>query len=267
MTGRLLLLGMVAGLIAGVLAFGVARVWGEPPVAAAIALEEAGAATSGHEHGHEHGHGHDDAAGPGVAAPQPSGHSHGDEGEGFSRETQAGIGLFTGIAVFGAALGGILALVFALVQGRASQMSPRATAALIALAGFVAVVLVPQLKYPANPPAVGEGATIGLRTAMFFLMLAISVAGMVLAVAIARASSADRWRGALAGAAAYGAVVLAAGVLLPRINEVPSDFPGDVLWQFRLASLVVEAVLWAGIGLIFGWLVERETRPAIRSFA
>ena len=36
--GRLLLLGMIAGLIAGLLAFGVARVWGEPPVAAAIAL-------------------------------------------------------------------------------------------------------------------------------------------------------------------------------------------------------------------------------------
>lgn len=262
MTARLLLLGMIAGLIAGVLAFGTARVWGEPPIAAAIAIEKAGSAPEGAQV-------HDDAASSGGHEHPASGaahtHSHGDgEGGGISRATQAGIGLFTGAAVYGTALGGLLALILAVVQGRVSHMPPRGTAAVIALLGFIAAVLVPQLKYPANPPAVGHGETIGVRTAMFFLMLAISVAGMVLAVLIARASSAHRWRSGLAGAAVYVAVVLAAGLLLPRIDEVPADFPGSVLWQFRTASLLVEAVLWAAAGLTLGWLVERRagTVPA-----
>lgn len=273
MTGRLLWLGLVAGLIAGVLAFGAARIWGEPPVAAAIALEEAGddPAAAGHQHdhgtdaaaaGHQHDHGTEAAAGHvhdhGATAP---GHSHG-EGAGFSRSTQAGAGLLTGTAVYGTALGGLLALVFAAVQGRVSHLPPRATAALIALAGFVAVVLVPQLKYPANPPAVGHGETIGLRTAMFFLMLAISVAGMVLAVLVGR-GNAQGWRGWLTGAAVYGAVVLMGAMLLPAINEVPVGFPGDLLWRFRTASLGVSAVLWGAVGLIFGWLVDRRAAPPL----
>lgn len=262
MAARLLLLGMIAGLLAGVLAFGAARVWGEPPVAAAIAIEEAGSAASGptpaDDAGHA-GHHHD-----GSPASKIGGHSHGAaEGDGFSRATQSGIGLLTGMAVYGTALGGLLALVFAIVQGRASQLPPRATAGLVALAGFVAVVLIPQLKYPPNPPAVGLGETIGLRTGMFFLMLAISVAAMVLAVLIGRGSD-ERWRGWLTGTAIYAATVLAASVVLPRIDEVPAGFPGDVLWQFRIASVAVQAVLWGAFGLIFGWLVDRRSAFATR---
>lgn len=263
MTARLLLLGMIAGLIAGVLAFGAARVWGEGPVAAAIALEEAASAGQVASVGdHSHLSGGPAAVVQGAEVPAGAIHSHGtaDDGGGISRATQAGIGLFTGMAVYGTALGGVLALVLAVVQGRGSHMPPRATAGLIALLGFTAVVLVPQLKYPANPPAVGNGETIGLRTGMFFLMLAISIAGMALAAAIARAPGADRWRGALTGAAVYGGIVLAAGMLLPRINEVPDSFPASLLWEFRTAALLVDAVLWGAIGLILGWLVERPNR-------
>ncbi|MFT4013702.1 MAG: CbtA family protein [Paracoccus sp. (in: a-proteobacteria)] len=244
---RYLLLGMIAGLLAAVLAFGVARVWGEPPVAAAIALEEA-ATETGAETG---SHGHD---------PATPTHSHGEDEEGgISRQTQAGIGLFTGMAVFGAGLGGLFALAFALVQDRLSHLTARGTAAALAGCGYVALVLVPFLKYPANPPAVGHGETIGLRTQMFFAMMALSLAAMAIAALIGGRAR-DRWRGAVTGGLAYLVLVLAAAMALPAINEVPADFPGDLLWQFRSVSLIVSAVLWAGIGLLFGLLAER--RPA-----
>jgi len=58
------------------------------------------------------------------------------------------------------------------------------------LGGFVAIALVPDLKYPANPPSVGNPETIGIRTELFFVMLVISVAALVLAVALARRLSA-----------------------------------------------------------------------------
>lgn len=253
MTGRYLVLGMIAGLIAGVLAFGVGKVWGEPPVAAAIALEEAGAPAAP-EHAHDHGHDAPTAAA--TAEPEPAGHSHSHgEGEGISRATQAGIGLLTGMAVFGAGLGGLFALVFAFVQGRFSHLGARATAGVMAVLGYVSVVLVPFLKYPANPPAVGHGETIGLRTQMFFAMMALSLIAMVIAVAVAR-SGRDRWRAGILGGLAYLVLVVVAGLVLPAINEVPAGFPGDLLWQFRSVSLVIVAVLWAGIGLIFGQLVQ-----------
>lgn len=254
---RYLLLGMIAGLIAGVLAFGVGRVWGEPPVAAAIALEEAGSAAEAPAAAdHHHGTAPDSA--------EPAGHSHSDEG-GISRATQAGIGLLTGMAVFGAGLGGLFALAFALVQGRFSRLSAPGTAAAMALIGYVTLVLVPFLKYPANPPAVGHGETIGLRTQLYFAMIALSLIALVISVAVAR-GYADRWRGTVLGGLAYVVLMTGAAHVLPAINEVPASFPADLLWQFRSMSLMIEAVLWAGTGLIFGLLVARAQNagPALQ---
>ena len=36
--------------------------------------------------------------------------------------------------------------------------------------------------------------------------------------------------------------------LLPTVDEVPDDFPADLLWRFRTASLTVQSTLWAVIG-------------------
>ena len=45
---------------------------------------------------------------------------------------------------------------------------------------------------------------------------------------------------------------------MPPLNEVPDGFPAVVLWQFRMASLGAQAIMWTVIGLGFGALVERE---------
>lgn len=276
MISHLLLRGMLVGVLAGVLAFGFARVFGEPSVNQAIAFEEA---AGGHSHGDPppapapHSHGADAAAGHAHADGGAAPHSHAaaePEPELFSRGTQSGIGLFTAMVVYGAAMGGLFALVFAFANGRLGSLSPRATSALLALAAFVAITLVPTLKYPANPPAVGDGATIGLRTQLFFVMLALSVAALAGAVVLARALAArhGRWN---AGLIAGGVYVIAIGALLlvlPVVDEVPAGFSATLLWQFRLAALGIQMVLWATLGLAFGAVVEgaftrRPSREAI----
>ncbi|WP_127089389.1 CbtA family protein [Aquabacter cavernae] len=231
MVGNLLLRGMIVGAVAGLLAFGFARVYGEPSVDHAIALEEAASQAKGE-------------------APEP---------EIVSREVQAGIGLFTGIVTFGAALGGLFSLAFAFSYGRLTTLGPRGTAAILALGGFVAVVLVPGLKYPPNPPAVGDPETIAYRTEFFFLMLALSLGALALAVVVARGrwQQLGGWNAALLGGGLY--VVLMAIVVqaLPGINEVPETFPAMLLWEFRMATLGIQAILWATLGLAFGAVAER----------
>jgi predicted cobalt transporter CbtA len=49
----------------------------------------------------------------------------------------------------------------------------------------------------------------------------------------------------------------AVGLALPAVNEVPEQFPAVVLWQFRIASLGAQAIMWATLGLVFGALTER----------
>jgi len=256
MVGTLLLRGMLVGVIAGLLAFGFARVFGEPPVERAIAFEQQHGQTHTQTHAHDQA-GHTHAT-----------ETHAHEPELVSRATQAGFGLLTGVVVYGAAIGGLFALVFAFVYGRVGPFGPRGTAALLALAGFVAIVLVPALKYPANPPSVGAAETIGIRTALYFAMLAISVAAMALAVVLARRFTVDYggWNGGLLAAAAFIAIIAVAHMVLPEIDEVPQQFSATLLWQFRLAALGMQAVLWAALGLVFGVLTERAlTSVPVRS--
>jgi 4-hydroxybenzoate polyprenyltransferase len=87
--------------------------------------------------------------------------------------------------VYSAAFGGLFALVFAFAYGRMpGAFTPRAY--LLATIGFVAIYVVPNLKYPANPPSVGIPATIGIRTALYFSMIAISIAAMACSVSLKR---------------------------------------------------------------------------------
>lgn len=228
---RLLVRGMLFGLLAGLLGFGWSRVCGEPPLDRAIAFEHHMSQARGE-------------------TPEP---------DLVSRTTQAGIGLFTGIVVFSVALGGLFSLAFAVAYGRLGALGPRGTAALLALLGFVVVAVVPALKYPPNPPAVGDPATIGPRTALYFTMLAISLATATFATGLARRLSArlGTWNAILCAALAFIAVIALAECLLPGIDEVPAGFPAAVLWRFRLAALGLHAILWGTLGIGFGIAAER----------
>lgn len=239
MTGHLLVRGMLVGLLAGILAFGFAKTFGEPQIDKAIAFEDQMAQMRGD-------------------AP---------EEELVSREVQSTFGLFTGVVVYSVSLGGIFALVFAYSLGRIGKVGPRGLAALLALAAFVTIIVVPGLKYPANPPSVGDPATIAQRTKLFFLMLLVSVAAAVIAINAARKLIANRglWAGAILGVALYIVIVSVAGSLFPAINEVPEQFSAVLLWKFRVASLGIQLVLWTTLGLVFGAVAERKlSQPRAR---
>jgi magnesium-transporting ATPase (P-type) len=233
-TRSLLIRGMVVGVLAGLLVFFSAHWLGEPQVDRAIAFETSA----------------DQAKGE---APEP---------EVFSRHVQKTAGLLTGTVIFGAALGGIFGLVFAYAYGRVGPARPRALSAFLACIGFVAITFVPSLKYPANPPSVGNPETIGVRTGAFFLMILISVVVMVLSVQLSRhfMRRFGGWNGGILAAVFFIVLVAVPANFLPAIDEVPTGFPADVLWRFRLAAWALQIILWASIGLLFGWFTERDTR-------
>jgi len=87
----------------------------------------------------------------------------------------------------------------------------------------------------------------------------VSIALMVLAVLLARRLWASRgpWTAGITAGLAWLVAVAVILLAMPAINEVPADFSADSLWRFRMTSLGIHAILWAGIGLIFGALAER----------
>lgn len=237
MVGNLVLRGFVIGILAGLLAFGWAKVFAEPAINVAINFESA----------------QDEAkAAAAVAAgkqPEP------ETPEIFSRTVQSGIGLLTGLVVVGAGIGCIFAIMFAFANGRLGDLGPGPSAALLAFLALMTVYVVPALKYPANPPSVGEPETIKYRTGMYFLMMAISIASTIGAFLLRRrlVPKFGSWNGSLIAIGVYLVVIGFFFFLLPGINEVPTAFPAVTLYNFRLASLSIQVVLWGAVGVMFGY--------------
>ncbi len=158
--------GMLVGIVAGLLSFAFLKIYGEPQVDISIAFEEQMEAAKA------------------VAA----GASSAEEGpELVSRKVQAGLGLFTAVMAYSVAFGGLFGLAYAFAYRRIpGAVTPQGVSILLAATGFVAINLVPNLKYPANPPSVGDPETIGMRTALYFIMIAISIAAMIGALSLKR---------------------------------------------------------------------------------
>lgn len=242
--GELMVRGMLAGVIAGVFAFLFFRTFGEPWVETAIAMEKqttsADLVTM--------------VAEPGTV----------------SRATQAGIGLLTGVLVYGSAIGGLFAIAFAFANGRLGNLSPRSTTMLLAAVGLVAITLVPTLKYPANPPFIGSDETIGARTGLYFAMMAMSLLAATVAImgACRLMSHFGGWNASLFAGAGYFAFIALTLAGLPHVNEVPDTFPAQYLWNFRISSIAGHFVFWIFFGLSFDTLRQwrSHARPAIQLF-
>jgi predicted cobalt transporter CbtA len=229
-----LIRGLLAGLFAGLVAFGVAYVVGEPSVDAAIAIEES---------------------------------AHGG-GELVPRSLQSTVGLLTGTTVAGVTLGGLVGVLSALALGRLGRLGVRGVSLSLASMGFVSVSLLPFLAYPPNPPAVGHPETIGTRTELYFILVAISIIAAVTAVVVGHRLAArwGAWYATLSAVVGYLLVTLTAIALLPSYSEVPADFPATVLYEFRVASLATQLALWATLGVTLGELLyrlQRRTAPRI----
>lgn len=228
--------GMAAGLLAGLLAGLFGLFVGEPLLDRAIGIENAGHEQQG---------------------------SGGEEEEVFSRTTQK-VGLFFATGLFGVTVGGIFGLAYAVFRDRLHSATDWTRSNALTGAIFAGAFLIPFLKYPANPPTVGDPATIGDRTLAYFTMVALSLIAVLVAWNVARVL---RERGVqtplrqITVGLGLAAVVTMLLVTLPGAAS-PGDFPAGLLWSFRLSSLGTQLVFWTGLGVIFGLLCERANRKS-----
>jgi Probable cobalt transporter subunit (CbtA) len=164
---RVILRGALSGFMAGVLGFIFARIFAEPVINKAIDYESGrDAALAALNH----------AAGRHVAADGP---------EIFSRSIQSTIGIATGIIGFSTAMGALIAVAYLVMHGR-FKVRPRNLVWLTAGFGFLGVYLLPFVKYPANPPAIGHTFTIATRGQLYLAMVVGSLILLGLAVWLAR---------------------------------------------------------------------------------
>jgi predicted cobalt transporter CbtA len=219
--------GAVAGLIGAVAAALTLLLLGENAIKDAIALEDA--ASGGH-----------------GEAPM------------FTRGVQVGFGA-VGILVEGLLLGMIFGIVYVAVRHRLGGVPEWQRARRLAALGFLNLCLVPWLKYPPNPPAVGDPDTVNERTIAYLSLIAIGLIASVVAVRAVDWCRRREWPDHLIGPSAVAlwvAIVAVAYLLLPA-NPDAITVPAKLIWRFRLASAGGQLALWSLLGVAFGWLTVR----------
>jgi hypothetical protein len=272
---RFILRGILVGAFGGILAFVFARVFAEPQIQRAVDYESGRDAAQALL---------DKAAG---LTPETAGTDI------FGRTIQADVGIGVGMIAFGAAMGGLYAVAYILACGRTGDLRPRSLALLVALGGFLGFYLIPFVKYPANPPAIGHEETIRDRGGLYLLMVVASIALLILATWLGQRLKPrfGNWNATLlAGLACVVALGIVMAVLPsfghlhgnveqygrhatetplplrdPQGRIVYPGFPADVLFDFRLYSVAAQAILWAAIGLCYAPLAERLFAEAGRA--
>lgn len=170
------------------------------------------------------------------------------------RDVQRGAGRIAAYAVAGGAFGILFGVAFVALKRRVADPFRRAAVAAAILAG--AITVSPWFKYPPNPPAVGDPATLAYRQRLFLVLIVLSLAlcfgALHLLTRLAGAGWPEHRRvPAVVAGTAIGLSALYA--LLPGAPD-PVDMPATLVWRFRVASLGANLIVWTvlavGVGAV-----------------
>ena len=176
------------------------------------------------------------------------------------------IGMVAGLVVVGVLAGAIFTGLYYLVRRATPGWNMWAWAAIAGLLGFWAFSLFTQIKYPLNPPGIGEeGSLLSRQFFQFFFVFIslVSVVGVLLAVKLVNESSSQGFQRFIRYAAvgiAYAAVALVLSYAIPGNPDATPDWVPDALViMFRTFTLIGHFLLWMIIaGGVAGYLQYQE---------
>jgi predicted cobalt transporter CbtA len=158
--------------------------------------------------------------------------------------------------ILGLSVGALFGIVF--IYGR-NLLLPNSNSNIrkaLVLAGIMWFVLflVPALKYPSNPPAVGDPETIYYRESLYIGLLAISgfaALGLALLYRKLGIIAENKRNRIIVIPLIYAAIIVGAFIILPP-NPDEISAPMDMVQGFRIASAFTMSVFWGLLGLTLG---------------
>lgn len=163
-------------------------------------------------------------------------------------------GAFVGGAIYGAGLSSLFGVIFVFAKNKLPGNNNKQKA--IFLAGIMWFVLffVVALKYPPNPPAVGDPGTIYYREILYVSYLMISgftALGMAIIWIMTRMNSKR-----IIIPLMYAAIMVTAYVVMP-FNPDKIQISMDLVLTFRILTVITIGVFWGILGIIFGSLWDK----------
>jgi predicted cobalt transporter CbtA len=153
--------------------------------------------------------------------------------------------------ILGLSIGSLYGIVFLYTRGLISGTNNKKKALIVASVMWLVLFLMPALKYPPNPPAVGDPETIYYRQSLYVAFLAISgFSALGLAFLYRKMTSFSNTKKAIIPLA-YAAIMAVAYLAMPS-NPDPINAPIDLVIGFRITSAITISMFWALLGVIFG---------------
>jgi len=165
------------------------------------------------------------------------------------RDWQKGGQVLAG-AILGTSIGALFGIVYALSRNSLKGKNDLQKTLVLAGIMWFTIYLIPFLKYPANPPTVGDGETVVLRAILYLSFIAISGFG---AVGFYQLSKKIKSKSKIISVVGYGVFIAIVFVLMPP-NPDEVNAPMDLVNGFRAMSVVAVSVFWVSVAVILGGL-------------
>jgi Mn2+/Fe2+ NRAMP family transporter len=207
--------------------------------------------------------------GAAAAAEAPAGEEE-EEATGFYATLESlgaqRIGLVLGLAVLGVVYGAIFTGLFHLVRRAFPGWNIWAWALIGGVLCFWSVSLFTQLKYPLNPPGIGEDASLLARQGFQFLFILLSLFASILGCLVVRyihesgMEGSQRFLAYVGTAVAYAVVAVIVFAVIPgNPDPIPEWVPEGLIIMFRTFSILGHLLLWLTIALsVSGYIRYRE---------
>ena len=167
--------------------------------------------------------------------------------------------------ILGMSIGSLFGIVFALSRKSLPGNNDIKKAVLLAGIMWFTLYLIPFLKYPANPPTVGDGETVVLRAILYLSFIAISGLGVFGFYKLSKKFQKNKKLVSLIG---YGVFISIVFVAMPD-NHDEVTAPMNLVNEFRIMSVLGVTSFWASVGIILGifWNKLNSKEENTRSYS
>ena len=155
--------------------------------------------------------------------------------------------------ILGTSIGALFGIVFALSKNSLPGNNNVKKALVLAGVMWLTLYLIPFLKYPANPPTVGETETVALRGILYLSFIAISGFSALGFYKLSKKFENKKKIVAIIGYLTFMSVVF---VAMPNNPDTVSA-PLDLVEGFREVSVIGVSSFWVSVALILGMLWTR----------
>jgi predicted cobalt transporter CbtA len=152
--------------------------------------------------------------------------------------------------ILGLSIGSLFGIVFAFTHNSVPGSNNKKKALIVAGIMWFVLFFIPALKYPANPPAVGDPETIYYRQSLYVAFLVISGFSALGLAFLYRKMGALNIKKSIIPVA-YAAIISGAYLAMPA-NPDPINAPMDLVMGFRITSAITISMFWGLLGVIFG---------------